>query len=277
MTAMQWPDDTDPRLRSSRMHADVDRLRQQVALSWEREAAILERLGLGGAGRVLDLGSGPGFVAEALLHMLPESVVVAVDLDPEMAAAVSSRLAAAAGDRLLVLNNSALNIDLPDECMDFVLARYVFQHLAAPDLAASEVHRVLCAGGRLAVVDIDDAIGGIVDPPIPGLEVIGPKVAQLQAARGGNRYVGRKLWKLLREAGFENLAIDPILIHSDEVGIEPFLPQFDPERYRPFIGSGGISEQEWEAYRTDLERFLALPERFIAHLLLVVSGQKPAA
>lgn len=236
---------------------------------------MLWRLGLTDGMCVLDFGCGPGFVTEELLKALPASTVVAVDLDPAMSALVEARLAAQGAGRLAVINSSGLNVELEDGCIDFALARFLFQHLAAPDFAAAEVFGLLRPGGRLAIIDIDEAIGGIVDPPIPGLQVLGAKVAQLQANRGGNRFVGRRLWSLLEQAGFENLSVEPILIHSEEIGIEPFLPQFDPDRYRRFVAVDGLTEDDLQRYRDDLARFFASPRAFIAHLLLMASGQKP--
>ena len=268
--------ETDPRLRSSELHADIARLRAQFALSWPRELEVLLRLGLSDGGSILDLGCGPGFVTEDLLKLFHASTVVAVDLDPAMTQLVEARLGSQAAGRLAVIKGSALNIDLEAGCIDFALARFVMQHLAAPDLAVAEMLRLLRPGGRFAVIDVDEAIGGIVDPPIPGLQVLGPKVAQLQANRGGNRFVGRKLWHLLQQAGFIQLSVDPILVHSDEIGIEPLLPQFDPERFQRFVAVDGLSEEDVERYRDDLARFLASPRPYIAHLLLVVSGRKPA-
>lgn len=267
--------DLDPRLRSSRLYADEERLRKQVALSWPREAEVLVRLGLADGMCLLDAGCGPGFVAEELLRLLPASPVVALDLDATMTSLAEARLGQQAAGRLIVLTGSALNIDLDDDSFDFAIARFLFQHLAAPDLAASELHRLLRPGGQLAVIEIDDAIAGIVDPPMPAMGALGAKVGQLQAALGGNRYVGRILWRLLQQAGFENLAVTPVLIHSDDAGLEAFLPQYDPERFRPFIAPGGLTHEEWEAYRADFARFLSAPDRYIAHLLLVVSGRKP--
>jgi SAM-dependent methyltransferase len=266
---------TDPRLRSSALYADVGRLHAQVALSWPHELEVLSRLGLTDGDCILDLGCGPGFVTEKLLGLFPTSTVLAIDLDPEMSALVSGRVGPQAAGRLSVLNSSALSIDLEDACVDFVFARFVFQHLVASDLAATEAFRLLRPGGRLAILDVDEAISGIVDPPIPALAIVGSKVARLQANRGGNRYVGRRLWTLLADAGFGNMRVDPILIHSDEVGIEPFLPQFDPERYGRFVETDGLTEADVQQYRDDFARFLASPHPYIAQLLLIVSGQKP--
>ncbi len=236
---------------------------------------MLSRLGLADGACILDLGCGPGFVTEALLSEFPASTVVAVDLDQTMSDLVTARLGGQNAGRLAVINSSALHVDLEDECIDFALARFVFQHLAAPDLAAAEVFRLVRPDGRFAVVEVDEAIGGIVDPAMPALQAIGPKIAQVQANRGGNRFVGRRLWPLLEQAGFEELSVDPILIHSDEIGLEPFLPQLDPERYRPFVALDGLTEQDLQRYREDFERFLSAPHPYVAHLLLIVSGRKP--
>ena len=43
-------------------------------------------------------------------------------------------------------DSSALFIDAEDEPVDFALARFVFQHLSAPEVAAAEMFRLLLPG-----------------------------------------------------------------------------------------------------------------------------------
>src|SRR5712691_745235 len=96
----------DPRLASSRLHSDVDRLRAQAILSWPREARALAQLGLQDGMSIVEVGSGPGFITERLLDDLPHSSVTAVELDPSMCDVARSRLAHYLGDRLEIVQTS---------------------------------------------------------------------------------------------------------------------------------------------------------------------------
>jgi SAM-dependent methyltransferase len=264
----------DPRLRSAKLHADADRLGAQVDLSWAKELEILNRAGLRDGLALLDVGCGPGFMAERLLREFPNSTVTGVELDPEMAAMAASRLAWA-GERASVVIGSAHGLDLDDHGFDIAIARLVLQHLAAPDLTLGEMRRVLRPGGSMAIIDVDDAIGGLTDPPIRGFAAVGQKTAELQANFGGNRYVGRHMDRLARGAGFVDVRLEAIALSSAELGLEPFLPQFRPERFLTSIANGGISQQEWEAYREGFEAFLNSPSPLILQIILIASGRKP--
>jgi ubiquinone/menaquinone biosynthesis C-methylase UbiE len=265
---------TDPRLRSAHLYRDLERLRAQVELSWDKEAELLRRLGLRDGMSVVDLGSGPGFFAERLLELLPASSVTAVDLDPDMNQAAAQRLAAHAA-RVAVVEASVTNTTLDEDSFDFAIARFVFQHLHAPDLAAAEMFHILDPGGRAVVIDVDDACGGFVAPRFPALDAVGPKVAELQGARAGDRYVGRKLWSLLAAAGFRELALHTIAVHSDEAGLEAFRQQYYPLRYRPFVGPGGLTPEQWQAYADGFAAFFAQPDAYIVQVYFVVCGLKP--
>src|SRR6266851_3969633 len=98
----------DPRLVSSRLHADVERLRAQVDLSWTREANHLFGLGLKDGMSILEVGSGPGFVTQRLLDALPHCTVTAVELDPHMCDVARTRLAGYLGERLEIVQTSIL-------------------------------------------------------------------------------------------------------------------------------------------------------------------------
>jgi ubiquinone/menaquinone biosynthesis C-methylase UbiE len=265
----------DPRLASSRLHADVERLRAQAELSWPREARALAQLGLQDGMSILEVGSGPGFITERLLEALPHCTVTSVELDPNMCDLGRSRLGGYLGERLQIVQTSILYTDFPEDSFDFAIARFVLQHLAAPDLAISEILRVLKPGGRIAVLDIDDDLGGLVVPNLPAFTQLAHRVRRLQASSAGDREIGRKLWRLLAEAGFGELGLEMVLFHSDDLGLEAFLPQYDPERYRAFVVPGGLTRDEWERYREAYAQFVAAPDALVLQMIMLAYGTKP--
>ena len=257
--------------------SEFRRLEAQALLSWEQEAQLLNRLGLRDRMSVLELGSGPGFVTERLLSLVPGGTVTAVELDAELSQLAERRLAGVGGERLRSVRASILETGLPAESFDFAVARLVFQHLEAPSDAAREALRVLRPGGKLAVVEVDAALWGIVEPFTAGLQTIYERVARAQATRGGDRLIGRRLWRILKAAGYTNLRLEAFVYHSDELGIEPFAPQLDPDRLLPQVAEGLITLTEFAAVRAAYERFLASPDAYIMMLGFIACGEKAAA
>jgi len=227
---------------------------------------------------ILEVGSGPGFITQRLLDEFPHATIVCVELDSEMATFARATLAPKyPAQRWHIVEASILNTDLEDDSVDFALARYVFQHLSAPDLAATEILRVLKPAGPLAVLDIDEGVGGFVVPSVPAFEIVSEKVRRTQARCGGDREIGRRLWRTLAEAGYDSLCLDALAFHSDELGLAAFAPQYDPRRYRAFVQEGSLTEEELEQYRQAYERFFSpLPDAFILQIALLASGRKPA-
>jgi SAM-dependent methyltransferase len=172
---------------------------------------------------------------------------------------------------------SIMETGLPDNSVDFALARFLFQHLPDPVGAAKEVLRVLKPGGRLALVDVDDALWGIEDPTLDELDALLKKYVKEQAERGGNRLVGRRFWRILRSAGFQPLELDAILFHSDELGLDAFRPlvDYNPVDSAKQIKAGLLTQEDDDIMRRDSEQFWAAPDPFILIVLLAGCGQKP--
>lgn len=254
---------------------ELERLSAQVLLSWEQEARLLNWLGLQDGMSVLELGSGPGFVTGKLLPLLPNSSITAVEIDPEMHKRAKQHLGDSASNRLKLVEASVMNMGLPEKHYDFALARLIFQHLSSPIEAAQEVLRVLKPGGKLAIIDLDAALWGIVEPYVPELQTIYAKSAQAQAARRGNQLIGRRLWRILQAAGYTNLRLEAFVYHSDELGIEPFIPQMDPDRLLPSVWSDWISPQEFATAHIAYQRFLKSPDAYILMLGLIACGERP--
>lgn len=256
-------------------NAEIQRLAAQACLGWDKEAHTLSLFGLKDGMSLFEPGSGPGFVTERLLVLLPSSPITCLEIDPTLLKQAEQYLKTKANNRVHFVEGSVMDTRLADNSFDFAYARLLFQHLPDPLGAAKEIWRVLKPGGKLAIYDIDDEIFGLIDPPVPEFSSVLEKMGQAQAAQGGNRRIGRSLWRILKAAGFCNLDLEMIATHSDNIGIEPFLPQIDPDRLLPLVKIGLISEQELEKIRVSRKKFLDSPEPYILSLSLMVCGEKP--
>ncbi len=92
---------------------------------------------------VLDVACGPGNVASAAYEL--GAHVTAVDFSPEMVAICKSL-----HPEIDVREGDAENLEFTDESFDGVVMNYGLLHLAQPEVAITEAHRVLRSGGRFA-------------------------------------------------------------------------------------------------------------------------------
>ena len=104
-------------------------------------------------GDVLELGSGSGAMAAALLDRYPTIRLTATDVDPAMRAAATVRLASY-GDRVEVRDADATRLPFEDASFDAVLSFIMLHHVIDWEQALAEIARVLRPGGLLAGYDM---------------------------------------------------------------------------------------------------------------------------
>lgn len=109
----------------------------------------LDRLGLAGHERVLDVGCGTGTLLSAVQSRSPAAALTGVDLVPAMIAIARTKVSPNVG--LVAANAEAL--PFCDGSFDVVASTSSFHFWGQPDLALAEVARVLVRGGRLVVTD----------------------------------------------------------------------------------------------------------------------------
>src|SRR4029077_8360198 len=143
---------------------ELERLRSQALISWEKEARNLRWMGLEGNMSILELGSGPGYVTEALAKLVPYGEVVALEIDPVLIERSEAYLQGKEAGNWRIVQGNVMSTGLPANSFDFVYGRYLFQHLPDPIGGAKEALRVLKPGGKLVIFDIDDDLT-IFDPP----------------------------------------------------------------------------------------------------------------
>jgi ubiquinone/menaquinone biosynthesis C-methylase UbiE len=116
----------------------------------DRLLAVVERLGLRPADRVLEIGCGHGVAADHVCARLTTGRLTAIDRSPKMIAAAERRCAAhVAAGRAEFLTGALETIDLGDRRFDLIFAVRVGLFHRDPERARRLAARWLAPGGRV--------------------------------------------------------------------------------------------------------------------------------
>ncbi len=115
------------------------------------EQAIVEAMGPGPLGTLVDLGTGTGRILELFADRARRAV--GVDINRDMLAYARAKLEAASLDNCQVRHGDLFSLSFADGEVDAVVLHQVLHYLDDPARALREAARILAPGGRLLIVD----------------------------------------------------------------------------------------------------------------------------
>ena len=218
----------------------------------------LEALGIADGWRCWEVGAGGPSVPRWMSSKVgPSGRVLATDIDV-------SWTREAAGENVEIRQHDVAGDDPPDELFDLVHARLVLVHVPEREQALTKLVSTLRPDGRLLIEDFDPAM-----QPLACVDVVGPEQERANRIRAGFRSLltqrgvdleyGRRLPRLLREAGLVEVAADAFLAIALPAGAA--LETANVNQVRGGLVAGGH----------------ASAEEIDAHLLAVDSGQVDVA
>jgi ubiquinone/menaquinone biosynthesis C-methylase UbiE len=208
--------------------ADADAFNEFEAAGWEKQSVgydhffgattrrlvepLLDAADVRRGTRLLDVASGPGYVAAKAAERGAETIAV------DIAEAMIS-LARRLHPQLDFRHGDAEALQFPDESFDAVVGNLVLLHLGRPEQAASEFARVLAWGGRLAltvwdgperarllgvIIDAAAAAGASAPEDIP----VGPPIFRFSDEQ--------EFGRLLKDQGLEDVQVQTIAFSHSE-------------------------------------------------------------
>jgi ubiquinone/menaquinone biosynthesis C-methylase UbiE len=153
---------------------------------------------------ILEVGSGIGILANTVATHNPDSKVFGIEISPEQIKKAKNNFSETLN--LTFIEGDALSIKFDNDTFDVIYCRYVLEHITNPELVLREIYRVLKPGGKIFVQENNILINAI-DPDCPSYLFILKKFADVQSILGGDAEIGKKLFSLIKNAGFNSIEL----------------------------------------------------------------------
>ncbi|HZG91606.1 MAG TPA: methyltransferase domain-containing protein [Pseudonocardia sp.] len=197
--------------------------------------------------RVLDVGSGPGFLVASLAEAVGPTGAVH-GLDPSGPMNALARELTAAQDWVHIDEGDALALPYPDAAFDVAVSTQVYEYVSDIPAALAELRRVLRPGGRALVLDTDwDSLVWSVADRERHRRVLAAWDEHL-----ADPHLPATLAGQLRRAGFRV---------TDRTLVPLFNPRYEPDTYsamtmetiaRFVVGRQGLTAADADGWLDDL-------------------------
>ena len=177
---------------------EQDRLRRLNQLT---NAAFLSFLPLRPGQNVLELGSGLGILAAEVGVRVAPGLAVGLEVSE-----AQLRSAPSTARALCFVRADAHAPPFRERTFDLAYCRFLLEHVHDPMGVLTATYTVLKPGGVVCVQE-NTILVNAFDPECPTFDLVWRQFVELQKRLGGDAMIGKKLFRLLSQAGFSEVAL----------------------------------------------------------------------
>lgn len=209
---------------------------------------------------ILEAGCGVGSQTKIVAAQNPNAHFLSIDIS-EDSLEKANLLANSMGLKNVTFEKAdIMNLSYPDEYFDHILVCFVLEHLCDCKTALHELKRVLKKKGSLILIEGDHGSTYFHPESEDAHAAISCQI-ELQRREGGDAKIGRKLYPILKIAGFKQVHVSPRMVYVDESKPE-FVEGFTKNTFTAMIegvreiaiSNHLISKEQFDKGITDLYR-----------------------
>lgn len=262
--------------------AERHRLLAQAEAYRPQAEQLLDRLALQAGWATVDLGCGPIGILDLLAERLgPDGEVVGVDIEQPMLDMAAASLAERGLPGARLIRADIAGTELAAASFDLVHSRLVLLNDPEPRRIVDEMVRLVRPGGFVAVQDLDKQ-SWTCEPAHPAWDRVMAGFQAAQTAAGLDEYIGRRLPRMLREAGLVDVevAVHARMWAAPDSTNRGKLVHFATLGREQILATGAYSGPDaaarFDADLRDLAEHLARPDTVVVNALLVQAwGRRP--
>jgi ubiquinone/menaquinone biosynthesis C-methylase UbiE len=210
--------------------------------------------------RVLEAGCGIGAQTVTLAQRSPQARFVSIDVSEESVGEARRRVERAGLANVELQRADIFSLPFDAGSFDHVFVCFVLEHLSRPVEALTILGSLLRPGGTITVIEGDHGSTYFHPDSAAAHEAIRCQV-DLQRAAGGVSNIGRQVYALLVEAGFDAVSVAPLMVYVDSSRPE-LVDGFTRRTFTAMIegvrddaiGAGLIDPERFDAGVRDLHR-----------------------
>jgi protein-L-isoaspartate O-methyltransferase len=210
--------------------------------------------------RVLEAGCGVGAQTVILAGNNPAVELTSVDISPESLEQAQRQVRERGFTNVSFQLADIFDLPFPPGHFDHVFVCFVLEHLSDPAGALRALAKVVAPGGTITVIEGDHG-SAYFHPDSGSARRAVQCLIDLQQQGGGDSLIGRRLYPLLVQAGYQDVSVSPRMVYVDSS--RPAL--VDGFTRRTFtamvegvgeqaVGTGMIDEATWASGIADLYR-----------------------
>jgi SAM-dependent methyltransferase len=163
---------------------------------------------------VLEVGCGVGAQTLTLATRSPDARFASVDISADSLAEAKRRADRAGLTNVEFQLANIFALPFTAESFDHVFVCFVLEHLARPLEALAILKNQLKVGGTITVIEGDHGSAYFHPDSAAACAAIDCLV-EMQRRAGGNALIGRQLYPLMIESGFDSVRVSPRMVYVD--------------------------------------------------------------
>jgi ubiquinone/menaquinone biosynthesis C-methylase UbiE len=230
---------------------------------------------------IVDAGTGVGVVAEQMAKIAQDHQVkpnlILLDASAERLQAAKQRLAPYDCEQTF-LPGDLKQIQLPDNSVDYLFCRFVFEYLSDQQAVFAEFKRIMKPGGKLVIADLDNNSTSHYPLSADLQRKLDCIIREIEKSGSFDFQAGRKLFHYFHQNGLSEIKVHAAMHHLffGEVGENDDFNWATKLQRLVEMQDKGLIDLDFSVseFANDFLEFFRSPERFSYTPLFIVEGIK---